>query len=349
MAIEPLHWDQGPPEESPEVVLISRAKAGDGEAFAEIYRLYRPQVMRLALARLRDALTAEEVVQETFLRALRRLDAFDVSRPLGPWLATIASHLVIDSYRTGERLVPTDRAGEVLPHSGADPTLDAVLAAEGVRNLQHAISLLPARQRRILIGSTIHNLSPAELARQENVSEASVTSVVYRARQAVRRSLRRLAVVLLVFRAARARVREQVSSMASALTVTAAEAGVSSLMLSVALIVAGASGYPPGRASPTTTHPALASPVERTIARSVAPPSSEGSPVSPGAGSSASLRTSIGAKAPRRDAAAPSSGRVRIEVVGPDGTTWQYADTGFSCGGTPWMSQPPAGPVRVSC
>jgi RNA polymerase sigma-70 factor (ECF subfamily) len=351
MAIGHRRPDEALPDaagEPGEAALIERAKHGDDQAFSEIYRRYRDPMLRLALARLPDPRAAEEIVQETFLRALRRLDSVDSSRPLGPWLATIAANLVVDWHRSRDRLVPTERTEEILlSRSGADPTLDAVLASEGVRNLRAAIEMLPIRQRRILLASTIEELSPADVAQQENVSEASVTSVVYRARLGVRRALRRLTVVFLAYRAARDRLREHMPpALAGQLTLPAAEGAMSSVVLSLALLIASPPAHWKQQSLPAPP-PSFSVAVVSTSSN-VGPPRAPGlAPRGPSGTTPGLVRTGVDAKPPRDGAVTPPSTVMRIEVAGPDGQTLYYNETGVVCHDR--VPEQPPGPVRIYC
>ncbi|MBV9786854.1 MAG: hypothetical protein JOZ51_01680, partial [Chloroflexi bacterium] len=66
--------------------LIVRAQQGDGTAWEHLVRQHQDAVFRLAYLLLGDADDADDVAQETFIRAFGALDRFDPSRPLRPWL-----------------------------------------------------------------------------------------------------------------------------------------------------------------------------------------------------------------------------------------------------------------------
>lgn len=113
---------------------MTDAAQGNREAFAELYRRYAGMVYAIALASL-DAPAAEDVVQDVFLQALRRLPALRAPEKFGGWLAAIARNRVLDAYR---RAAPEGRDVEVAvaaPHADrveARAALDAIRALPGV-------------------------------------------------------------------------------------------------------------------------------------------------------------------------------------------------------------------------
>jgi len=84
-------------------VLIERIRAGDLQAFEELYNRYRRPVFHTALAITHDQQAAEEILQDCFVRAYRHMDRVDSSLPLSPWLHRIAVNL---SYNWATRRRP---------------------------------------------------------------------------------------------------------------------------------------------------------------------------------------------------------------------------------------------------
>lgn len=80
--------------------LITRARDGEGAAWNQILKDHREGVFRYAYLQLQDAQEAEDVAQETFLRAFQSLDRFDPDRPMRPWLLTIAANLARNRRRS---------------------------------------------------------------------------------------------------------------------------------------------------------------------------------------------------------------------------------------------------------
>jgi len=96
--------------------LVQRYLGGEETAFAELYERFYSRLVLVCHQRVADTAAAEDLAQEVFVRALEALDRFDVSRPLWPWLNTIARRIAIDHARTQhfvEVSIPVD--GGLLP------------------------------------------------------------------------------------------------------------------------------------------------------------------------------------------------------------------------------------------
>ena len=72
------------------------AQAGSASAVEALFRLHWPHAYRAAYLVVHDGAAAEDIAQEAFLSALRRLDRFDRARPFGPWLHRIVVNRAID-------------------------------------------------------------------------------------------------------------------------------------------------------------------------------------------------------------------------------------------------------------
>lgn len=85
--------------------LIRHAHSGDEAAWVALVRRHQEAVFRLAYLLLGDSDEAEDVAQETFIRAFRALNQFDKARPLRPWLLQIARNLAYNRQRSVRRYV----------------------------------------------------------------------------------------------------------------------------------------------------------------------------------------------------------------------------------------------------
>src|SRR5437870_10738754 len=86
-----------------EAALVASAQSGDEAAFAEIVRRYQRAVYRVAYALTRNASDADDLAQETFVRAYQALGRFRVGEPLYPWLSRIAVNLTYSLFRSRRR------------------------------------------------------------------------------------------------------------------------------------------------------------------------------------------------------------------------------------------------------
>jgi RNA polymerase sigma-70 factor (ECF subfamily) len=84
-------------------VLIRAAREGDDSAFTELVRRYQRPIYRVAYGLTRRAEDADDLAQETFIRAHRALDTFRIGEPLFPWLSRIAVNLAYSLFRHRRR------------------------------------------------------------------------------------------------------------------------------------------------------------------------------------------------------------------------------------------------------
>ena len=112
-----------------DVALAARVRRGDGQAFAELHRLYHRRVIAFAYKRLGDATEAEDVAQDVFLQLYRSIARYEGRSSLLTWIFGIAHHEVCNRFR--RRSVETvgfeDEAYEV---AAATPTPDEVIDAQ---------------------------------------------------------------------------------------------------------------------------------------------------------------------------------------------------------------------------
>lgn len=164
-----------------EAELVVAIAAGDAVAFEALYdRVARP-LYALGLRWLGDVGEAEELVQETLVRAWRQADRFDPSRGrVGTWLFGIARHVATDRWRYRGRR-PTVALDESTDHAldgGFTELVDAwdvALALEG----------LPAAQREVLVMAYRHDLSQSEIAGVLGIPLGTVKSRTFHALRAM--------------------------------------------------------------------------------------------------------------------------------------------------------------------
>ena len=175
------------PSEPPDAELAERAGAGDERAFTALVRRYERPVYALC-CRYLGAADAADAAQETFVRAFIHLDQFDRSRPLLPWLFTIARRLCIDHQRARRHEAPaSDRATEAsLQH---DPVEAHVSAREELALLGRALHDLSEGPREAVALFHLHDLSYKEIAEQLEVPMGTVMTWIHRGRDALRAAL----------------------------------------------------------------------------------------------------------------------------------------------------------------
>jgi len=169
--------------------LLRKAAGGNLFAFDEIVRRYQKRVYAVALRIVRRHDVADDVAQDTFLRAWRALASFDLGRPFGPWICRIAANLAVNhvrSPRAREEGLPEGHDEQAAPSGDA---LEGVLDAEAQRVLDRALLALPAEQRAVFVLRVNEELSYKEIAESLELSIGTVMSRLSRAREKLREAL----------------------------------------------------------------------------------------------------------------------------------------------------------------
>lgn len=172
-----------------EADLLTKAQGGNLFAFEEIVARYQRRVYGTAFRIVRRHDVADDVAQETFVRAYQALATFDSSRPFGPWVCRIAANLAINhvrSPRAREEPLPETHTQEPAPTG----PLDALLDGEARRVLDQALLTLPGEQRAVFVLRVFEELSYKEIAEALGIQMGTVMSRLARARERLREALR---------------------------------------------------------------------------------------------------------------------------------------------------------------
>ncbi len=182
--------------------LVSRARAGEADAFRALVVRYQRKVYALALGIVRDPDLAWDVAQETFVRVHGHLAEFEGKSAFGTWVFRIATHLAIDAVRkerTGRREEMDDvdeaavaEAGEGILSTGLgnDPR-ESALRRELAGKMTEALESLPEKHRTILVLREVEGLSYEELAERLGIHKGTVMSRLFHARRKMQAALRR--------------------------------------------------------------------------------------------------------------------------------------------------------------
>lgn len=197
-----VSWFENPREGMVAEVLKGRpVDTGEGRLAQDLDELgrrfdrCRPRLLRECRRFVRDPDVAEDIVQDTFLRARAASHRFDDSRPLFPWLRAIARRLCLDHLRreSPERFVRLEDAGEGLEWASVrDGTWTEVRRGALRGALRRALARLPERQQRMLFLAAVEGRSYTEVAEACGTTEKVVKSTVCRARDRLRLEFRRL-------------------------------------------------------------------------------------------------------------------------------------------------------------
>ena len=180
--------------ERSESKLIKQAKAGDSEAFAGIVELYIPKIFSLCVKLTGNREDAEDCVQETFIKVWTSLGEFRENSSLYTWIYRIAANTCNDYLRKKSRHTVLSLEGDGTELDDA-PLLhikdERPLPDEQLENLESADRVrlllleLPDIMREVIILRDLQQLSYREIAHLSGVSEGTVKSRLFRARQQV--------------------------------------------------------------------------------------------------------------------------------------------------------------------
>lgn len=176
--------------------IISDARRGDIDAFNRLVEQYERLVFAVAVRLLRDPENAEDVTQETFIRAYSSLLHYH-GGSFRAWLTRIATNRCYDLLRSLQRRPADSLDTEVVEAEprwsvetvGVDPESLAVRAELG-RRLERALDLLPDDQRLVVLLYDVHGYDYEEIAQITDVSLGTVKSRLSRARSRLREMLK---------------------------------------------------------------------------------------------------------------------------------------------------------------
>ncbi len=150
---------------------------GDVNALSAVFDRYSRPVWSVAMSVLSNRQLADDATQETFLRAWKAADRFDHSRPLAPWLLTIARRTALDVIRRENR--PT--------RGGHEQEQDQVVHAPGIERawetweIRQALDQLPDEERQVMFLAHFKGMSHPQIATELGIPTGTVKSRSYRA------------------------------------------------------------------------------------------------------------------------------------------------------------------------
>ena len=169
-------------------ILVQRVRAGDQDAFREIYERYFPRVFHFVARRMRNRADAEETVQEVFVNVFASIESFRGEAPFGAWVFGLTRRTVASRFKKRvPPLVPLgDEEAEGNRYAAArDPDPHELYEFnERLSRLEDAVARgLTEEQRQLFELHHLENRSIQEIANQLQKSEDAVKSHLYRARK----------------------------------------------------------------------------------------------------------------------------------------------------------------------
>src|SRR4051794_7077520 len=186
----PVHDGAGSPADSDQR-LVAAIRQGDDRAFEVLYQRYHRRIHAYVLGMVKDHGRAEDVTQEVFVSALRRMRETEQELAFKPWLYQIAKNSCIDAFRRSRRaeevsydadegLAPSDHSRLV----GSGPSPDAAVAAKhDLESLCGTFGGLSETHHEILVLRELEGLTYEEIGRRMGMSRPAVESTLFRARR----------------------------------------------------------------------------------------------------------------------------------------------------------------------
>ncbi len=165
---------------------ITRAAAGDRAAQAALVNRTMPIIFRVAYRMLGDRAEAEDITQETFLRAWKALPDWQPRAKFSTWACTVALNLCRDRLRKKKPLLM-----ERLPESvdGAPRPEQELATVQALAGIEAAIGALPERQKHAISLCALEGMGNIEAAQVMDVSIRALESLLARARRTLRTTL----------------------------------------------------------------------------------------------------------------------------------------------------------------
>src|SRR5258707_2431014 len=171
--------------------IVARARAGDAEAWGDLYREYAPAIFRFCRRALPTREDAEDATMEVFMKIRDKLDQYDSTRPFTAWLYRHATNHGWHPRR--RRKIRQDKETddvETVPLEHPDPNqLDRLIEKRSSEEVRKALDKLGSRARMALVMRYYSDMSYDEIADSLGVRRAFVGVVLLRARHELRQAL----------------------------------------------------------------------------------------------------------------------------------------------------------------
>jgi RNA polymerase sigma-70 factor (ECF subfamily) len=159
---------------------LREAREGSASAIEALFRAHWPRAHRTAYLVVHDSAAAEDIAQEAFLAAIRRLDRFDGDRPFGPWLHRIVVNRAID----------WARSRQLRREAGLDETEAPAHAPELSDDTLSALAALTPEHRAVIVLRHLLGYTPGEIAAMLDLPRGTVNSRLRRGLDTLEERLR---------------------------------------------------------------------------------------------------------------------------------------------------------------
>jgi len=170
-----------------EMLDVRAAQGGDLGAFERLYRTHVSRVLALCARMTGDRTMAEDLTQETFVKAWENLASFKGESAFGSWLHRVAANVVLDAVRSkGRRLRRITVVEDADVFTDPAPVRDAASTVD----LERAVAALPEGARTAFVLHDVHGFSHEEISGMLGQAVGTSKAQLHRARQLLREALR---------------------------------------------------------------------------------------------------------------------------------------------------------------
>jgi len=160
--------------------LILRARRGDAEAYGDLVARHQTSVFNVCYRILHNRADAEDLAQETFIRALDRLHTFDLEREFSPWIRRVAANLCLNHIESHKSTAPLDEERDEDKTQSPGEQVEVKERSEQIRS---ALASLPPHYRLVVELRHYQELSYDEIANELDIPLSDVKSHLFRARK----------------------------------------------------------------------------------------------------------------------------------------------------------------------
>jgi len=160
--------------------LILRARRGNSDGYGELVTRYQAGVFNVCYRILHERGEAEDMMQETFMRAYDRLNTFDIGREFGPWIRRVAANLCLNELEARKATFPLDEERDADPSHRPERQVEV---REGSEQVREALASLAPHYRVVIELRHYQDMSYDEIAEELDIPLSDVKSHLFRARK----------------------------------------------------------------------------------------------------------------------------------------------------------------------
>jgi RNA polymerase sigma-70 factor (ECF subfamily) len=170
--------------------LVLRVRGGERGAFSELVERYQASVFNVCLRMMGERKEAEDLTQDAFIRAHRRLGTFDEERPFGPWIRRVAANLCLNHLKRSRPVtIPLEDEDYRIQQVSSPQPEEALIEHERQIRIRNAILELPPHYRAVIELRHFQALSYAEISTELSIPISDVKSHLFRARKLLAKRL----------------------------------------------------------------------------------------------------------------------------------------------------------------